>query len=94
MLEFKNIAKMNLPPIKEAKQYAGRIVKSSSGLVETVLLDQWRRSKEKGEWRLTYLGQKIGTCSNDCPSCLVYNAAGGEDDPTENKLNKKSSEKF
>lgn len=71
--------------IREAKGYASRIAESSFGLVETVLLDQWRRSKEKDEWRLTYLGQKIGTCSNACHNCSVYNAAGGEDNSADKR---------
>lgn len=75
---------MNTQPLQEATGLAEKIAFLCPE-IDLIFLDQWRRSRERDEWRLTYLGQKIGICSNDCPNCSVYSATGGEDNPAQNK---------
>lgn len=48
--------------------------------VDFIFLDQWRRFREEDKWRLTYLGNAIGSCNSQCMDCLVYWNSGGIDD--------------
>ena len=73
---------MNPELLKKAIILAERIRKECP-TIDIILLDQWRRSRKKDEWRLTYLSSVVSDCSNTCSTCPVYTTSGGEDNKQE-----------
>ena len=75
---------MKNPPLEEAKELA-RVISTDCDLIDVILLDQWRRNRDKDEWRLTYLGNYLANCSNNCETCQVYKVVGGNDNPKDDR---------
>lgn len=75
---------MKTPPLEEAKELAG-IISIHCDLIDIILIDQWRRERNLDEWRLSYLGNRLAKCPNNCEACPVYKTVGGNDDPKDTR---------